>query len=303
MLSTLLASARAPAFAPELPAFLAQHEAEHGERTPVVRAFLGGARADRLGFAFVAGYRAALEALVPDRPASLSTLAALCATEAAGNHPRAIETKLVDGRVHGHKKWITLGSAAETLLVVARVGELDGRPRLALAAVRADQPGVRVTRLPETPFVPEVPHAEAHFEGAEVSYLFPGDGYADYLKPFRTVEDLHVHAAFYGYALRATLATEHHEGTERLLALVAAVEALTHAPPTASTTHLTLAGILAATNDLVTTLEATLTAVDPRFPRDRPLLLVAGKARAARREAAWRASTAPTPSGVVPSSP
>jgi len=302
MLSTLLASARAPTFAPELRGFLAAHAAEHGDRTPIARAFLGGARADRLGFAFVAGYRAALEALVPDRPSELSTLAALCATEVAGNHPRAIETTLEGGKLRGHKKWITLGGAAETLLVVAKVGEADGRPQLSLAAVRADAPGVRVTALPETPFVPEVPHAEAHFEDVEVTYVFPGDGYADYLKPFRTVEDLHVHAAFLGYALRATLAAADEEGTERLLAVVAAVEALAGTPTASITTHLALAGVIASTNDLVARLESTLTAADPRFPRDRALLLVAGKARTARRETAWRALTSADAPGVVPSS-
>ena len=29
--------------------------------------------------------------------------------------------------------------------------------------------------------------------------LLPGDGYDIYLKPFRTIEDIHVHAALIGY--------------------------------------------------------------------------------------------------------
>ena len=33
--------------------------------------------------------------------------------------------------------------------------------------------------------------------------ILPGDGYDRYLKPFRTVEDIHVHAALLGHAIGA----------------------------------------------------------------------------------------------------
>lgn len=299
-LASLLAAARATPAPDTVAGFLAVHASLDGAEPPALRALFGGARADRLGLAFVAGYRAALDALLPTRPPSLSALAALCATEVGGNHPRAIETTLdAEGRLHGHKTWITLGSAAETLLVVARTGEVEGRPALKLAAIRADAPGVRVTTLPPTPFVPEVPHAEAHFDGATADHVFPGDGYTAYLKPFRTVEDVHVLGAFLGYGLRAFLAAKDPTSVERALLLAASIPTLAAAPPHAPETHLAVAGLVAAVHALEGDTHAVLAAQDPRFPRDRALLRVASKARAARAEAARRALAPDLP--VVPS--
>ena len=116
-------------------------------------AVLGGARADRLGFAFAAGYQAALWSLVPAR--DLRRTAALCATEAGGAHPRAIETRLTHGVLEGEKTFVTLGPHAQDLYVLAKTGEEAGRPALALVRLDAAAPGVTVTPLGETPFVPE----------------------------------------------------------------------------------------------------------------------------------------------------
>ena len=69
------------------------------------RALVGGAYADRLGFAFASGYAEALRFLVERAARSTtssttttSTISALCATEHAGNHPRAIRTALAPNR-------------------------------------------------------------------------------------------------------------------------------------------------------------------------------------------------------------
>ena len=91
----------------------------------VDRAAAGGFVADRIGFAFLAGYRAALPKLDP-------TLfrASLCASESGGAHPRAIKTRLRprDGAfvLDGEKTFATLASAADTLLVVASRGKRRG---------------------------------------------------------------------------------------------------------------------------------------------------------------------------------
>jgi len=55
-------------------------------------AILGGLMADRLGWAFATGYRAALGQLVPSL--APDAMAALCVTEEGGNTPRAIPTRL-----------------------------------------------------------------------------------------------------------------------------------------------------------------------------------------------------------------
>jgi len=263
---------------------------------PFDRALAGGACADRLGFAFACGYAEALRALAPDLPAG--SISALCATEESGVHPRAIRTRLAPvgpGRyeITGHKKWATVATAASSLLVVVSAGEEDGRNRLRVVRVRADAPGVRLIPA-TTPFVPEIPHAEVALDAvaATDADLLPGDGYDAYLKPFRTIEDIHVHGALAGYLLGVARRRRFaHELQEQLLALAIATQGLSRADPRADTTHVALAGVIELARRLVAELEAVWAAVPDdewrRWQRDRPLLKVAGAARAARRERAW----------------
>ena len=257
--------------------------------TTVDRALVGGALADRLGYAFASGYGEALRALVPD----LDGITALCITEAAGNHPKAIATTLtaVDGgyEVTGKKTWATVGSLASTLLVCATTGE----HRLRMVRVRADAPGVSLTAT-TAPFVPEIPHAEVTLNRVRVTEadVLPGDGYDEYVKPFRTVEDAHVHAALVGYlvgvARRKGFARDR---IEKLLALATLTRGVALADAKAATTHAVLAGTFALIAHEVAALEALWSASPDdewqRWQRDRALLQVAGKAREARRDKAW----------------
>jgi alkylation response protein AidB-like acyl-CoA dehydrogenase len=121
----------------------------------IERAVVGGALADRIGFAFAGGYAEALRALVPD----LRGITALCATEQGGNHPRAIQTTFTRGVLNGRKTWATAATAASSLLVVASVGRHDGKNQLRVVRVATDAPGVRM-HATSAAFVPEIPHAE-----------------------------------------------------------------------------------------------------------------------------------------------
>ena len=258
--------------------------------TTVERAVLGGAHADRLACAFAAGYSEALRALVP----SLEGIAALCATEADGNHPRAIKTRLErvgdHYRVTGTKKWATGAADAAALLVVASIGEDAGKNRLRVVRVPTSAAGLTL-RSSAAPFVPEIEHAEVELAGVEVeaSAILPGDGYDDYLKPFRTVEDLHVHAALIGYLLTVARVRAWSPAlVEALAALACAARALADADVKSPATHLALAGMMEQTTRLVADVEREWSASDDpewrRWQRDRPLLQVASKARSARRD-------------------
>ncbi|MBL8923341.1 MAG: acyl-CoA dehydrogenase family protein [Myxococcaceae bacterium] len=293
MLGALLESLAAPIAGPTFDAFwraTADTRARH--RHPTLRAAGLGARADRLAFAFAGGYVAALSRLDPTL--GPDDVAALCATEDGGAHPRAIHTTLKDGRLSGTKRFVSGGPLATRLLVVATTGEVDGRPRLVLVRVPPTAPGVTLTTMDELPFVPELPHASVELRDVVVTPadVLPGDGYADALKPFRTLEDLHVHAAVLGYlSAVARRSGWQHEARERLLASLVTAVALGDEDPRAAGTHLALAGVLATTRALVHEL-APLWAKAPadeaaRFERDRPLLDVAAKAREARRLKAW----------------
>ncbi|MFP2963388.1 acyl-CoA dehydrogenase family protein [Myxococcus sp. 1LA] len=264
---------------------------------PADLALAGGFLADRLGFAFASGYHAAHRFLFPALPADRPI--ALCATEPGGAHPNAIETKLTDTgaglRLSGSKTFVTLGTRAELLLVVASEGQdAEGRNRLRMVAVDAKRPGVRLTALPELPFIPEVPHAELSLEDVAVAPedVLPGDGYARYLKPFRTVEDCHVQLAMLGWLLQVGRRFGWpDEAREELLALAVMMRGLSQADPTAESTHVALGGGLALTKRAVLERceplwESTDAATRERWSRDRVLLGVAGKVRAKRLVAA-----------------
>ncbi len=270
------------------------------------RAALGGACADRLGFAFAAAYAEALHALVPSLG---GRIAALCATEDGGAHPRAIRTALVlddtgGYTLTGRKRWATAADGAADLLVVASLGADDaGRNRLRVARVSTHAPGVRLT-VTTAPFVPEIPHAEVELDHVRVAAddVLPGDGYDRYLKPFRTIEDLHVHAALLAYL--AGVVRRHALAPallERAFALLAATRSLAAGAAAAPATHLALAGLLDLVTAFVTDLEAAWSAPAPasdehaRWQRDRPLLRVAASARTARRDAARAALVAGPP--------
>jgi acyl-CoA dehydrogenase len=270
------------------------------EPSPIDQAILGGFSADRLGFAFASGYQAALHALVPDLPAD--RVASFCISERGGGHPRAIETTLEphgEGRfrITGQKRWATLSGDAGLLLVAASEGrDPAGRNRIRIARVLGGAPGVTTTPMAEVPFVPEIGHDEIALAGVVVaaSDLLPGDGFARYIRPFRTVEDLHVQAALFGYLIREVrLHALPRELAERMAAILAALRSLSAEDPSAPFVHVALAGALELGRGPIADLEkAWAKSESPahaRWERDRPLLTVAARTRMLRTERAWPA--------------
>ncbi len=268
---------------------------------PAEQALAAGAAMDRLGYAFASGYQAAALSMFggePRRPR------ALCATEGRSAHPRDIRCALsrdAEGwRLNGHKSFVTLGTFAEELLVVVSLGTVDDNNQLRVARI-TPRAGVTVTPLPAAPFVPEIPHAALTLDGVRVQddELLAGDGYTAYLKPFRTVEDSHVHAALLGWLLNVTRRHRFHPLTERVLAAAVAIAGIAAADPRSAAVHLALAGAMDTVRELLHDLEPRWRQVgDPmhtQWERDRPLLSVAAGARAKRREAAWRALSPPHP--------
>ncbi|HEY5924631.1 MAG TPA: acyl-CoA dehydrogenase family protein [Kofleriaceae bacterium] len=264
--------------------------------TPVDRALVSAAFADRLGFAFTAGYQAALTHLFPIGDGVYS----LCITEATGNSPRDIATTLEPSNspgmfvMNGRKKWATGAPLADGLIVAAKVGtDAEGRNQIRLARIGAQAPGVSLTPS-NAPFVPEIPHAEVGLTNVAVleADVLPGDGYDEYIKPFRTVEDAHVHAALVGYLIGVARRKRFaREVIERLAALAITTRAAALADAKAASTHVMLGGVFALIAHEVAGLEAPWAASPDeewhRWQRDRALLQVAGKAREARRAKAW----------------
>ncbi|GGC53413.1 hypothetical protein GCM10011410_02210 [Hoyosella rhizosphaerae] len=226
-------------------------------------------------------------------------LAAMCVTEAGGGHPRAITTTITpaDGGwvISGTKTFVTFGTDASELLVVGSAGTTpDGRPRLRVARVCANEPGVTVTPRPPLPMVPELPHGEVQLHEVRSTELLDGDGYSRYVKPFRTIEDIHVTAALLGWLLRVARESGWpHDIQQQLLASILMLRPLGSASPASPVVHIGLGGALAAMAQLVETLEPLWADADPdlaaMWHRDKALLGIAGRARAARLDSAWAA--------------
>jgi alkylation response protein AidB-like acyl-CoA dehydrogenase len=300
-LQTILAAPPDPAPIESAEAWWQRHQAiARVEPAPIDQAILGGFSADRLGFAFASGYQAALRALVPDLAGD--RVASFCITERGGGHPRAIETALEprgDGtfRVTGRKRWATLAGDAGLLLVAASEGrDAAGKNRLRVARVLSTAAGVTTTPMAEVPFVPEIGHDEVELSGVvvEARDLLPGDGFARYIRPFRTVEDLHVQAALFGYLIREIrLHALPRELAERMAGILAALRSLAAEDPSAPFVHVALAGALELGRAPIAELEKvwarTESPAHARWERDRPLLTVAGQVRSLRIERAWKA--------------
>ncbi|HEY8207225.1 MAG TPA: acyl-CoA dehydrogenase family protein [Myxococcaceae bacterium] len=284
----------------EARAFWEAHRGRSEGLAPLDAALVGGVNADRLGWAFVAGYHAALRVLDPALPAG--ALAAFCATEARGVHPKDIETMACrDGGswvLDGEKVFVTLASEADVLLVVASAGRgEEGRNRLVVIRVAADASGVvRAPSGKDIPFAPEISHQVVRFVGARTpeSEVLPGDGYEDALKPFRSIEDVHVFAASLAYLCGVAGRFGWPKGfRERAVTAVLGLRALASSPSGLRTpeSHVALGGALALGREVVDAAEPHWEQADAaereRWRRDRPLLEVAGKARAARLVAAW----------------
>ncbi|GMU08407.1 acyl-CoA dehydrogenase family protein [Corallococcus caeni] len=259
-------------------------------------ALASGFRMDRVGFAFSSGYQAALRSLFPQLPADRRT--ALCATETGGGHPSAIETKLTahgsGWMLDGVKTYVTLGTHAEVLLVVASEGrDAQERNRLRMVRLDARTPGVTVEPLPPLGFVPEVPHAALRLDGVEVAAedVLPGDGYTRYLKPFRTVEDCHVNLAVLGWLVKVARRCGWPVALrEELVAVAVMIHALALEDPSDAAVHVALGGALTQLHRALERCEVAWEGVDvemrERWQRDRRLLDLASKVRAKRLEVA-----------------
>ena len=261
------------------------------------RAMLGGFVADRLAWAMAAGYQEALLALIPGLPSAIP--AALCVTEAGGNHPRAIETRLEKAnggwRLSGTKTFVTGAETARILLVAATTGTgEDGRPRLRLVRCPADSVGVTVTSLPALPFIPEITHGTLTLDRVAIDpqWVLPGDGYVNHIKPFRTLEDMHVLSAVMGHGARTALSSPLPKAKcSQLFGLMTALGGLAGKDPLAPQAHIVLDGIWSQMVEWIESAEPFWDETNPeirqRWTRDRPLLEVAQKARTRRVETAW----------------
>jgi len=269
-----------------LQAWYANVHAHIAEQGPFALAVYGGRVAATPGLAFLAGYQAALRALWPTAPAGLG---AFCATENRKLRPADMTTRASDG-ISGRKDFVTAGAFASWLLVLARE-EQRGEPiRLGVFAVQADSAGVLLEVGRPIPLVPDIPHSQLRLEQAAGERL-AGDGWADYVKPFRTLEDTYVLAALaawlYGLGVRHHWP---HALVLRLLAVLIGSAELARQSPHDPATHLMLGALGEQFDDLHPQLDLALEATNgpwaEAWQRDKGVLWLAKHAQARRLQKA-----------------
>lgn len=258
-----------------------------GDPAPFELALLGGHLAATPGLAFLAGYQAALRVLWPSAPWSLG---ALCVTENKSTRPADMSTRLAALTLTGRKDFVTAADAADWLLVAAREDEPGQAVRLGLGVVRNGAPGVRIEALPALPLMPDIGHARLYLEHAHCERL-AGDGWDDYVKPFRSIEDLHVLTAVTAWLVGVGQESAWPQPVQlRLLGLLAGCAEVARHCPSAPASHLLLAGLFAQFDSLRGELDAAFAAGPAAWAqlwqRDQGLLSIAGGARRKRLEKA-----------------
>ncbi len=274
-------------------------DAASGWDMPVDRAVIGGFLADRTAYAFAAGYESGLRRLVPSLPRR--AIVSFCVTEEKGGHPSTIRSSLRETApggawtLSGSKKFITMADEAELLLVAASTGASpDGKNRIRMALVKRNAPGVEVTVMKGLPFVPEISHGTVAFSDVSVdaAAVLPGDGYGGYIRPFRTIEDLHIFAAVAGFIFRiASLHGWPRAVREEIASLLVATRGLALDDPSSPAVHIALGGLHRQITGLLESVSGYWDMADvttrARWERDRKLLTVAETARTRRLETAW----------------
>jgi len=264
-------------------------------------AIAGSFLSDRLAYAFAAGYWSALYRLIPALPEK--TITAFCVSEEGGNHPKAIKTELTAHRdapestwlLNGSKKFVTCVREAKLLLIAASTGiSSNGQSRLRLIRIDDNTSGLTLNPFDQLPFIPEISYGEIKLNNIEVreNQILPGDGYTSYIKPFRTLEDLHITASILGFLFRIASVFEWPKDTkEQMLALITCIKALSQSNPLDNRVHIYLGGLLRLFDSFIVSIEPMWKHTDDstrsRWHRDKALLTIAGKVRAQRLSKAW----------------
>lgn len=251
--------------------------------SPWAMAVLGGRWSATPGLAFLAGYQAALRTLWPSAPAGLG---ALCVTENRSTRPADLSTRVQHDQLNGRKDFVTAGEQAQWLLVAARA-EAEGEPiHVRLAYVAANAIGVQIEPLPTLAAMPDISHARVQLCDTPCQCL-AGDGWSDYVKPFRTLEDTLVLAAvvawLYGVAQRCQWSPALGLSLVGVLAGCAQVH---QGHASAATTHVLLAGVFAQFEQLRAPIDQAFAAGPEHWQqlwtRHQAILGIARKAREAR---------------------
>ncbi len=269
--------------------------ADSGKRvSQELESLYGGFFANSVGQAFVAAYEVALQRLTGVD--TLEGVASFCVTENKSTHPASMQSSLSfdDGcyRVSGKKDFVTLAGCAEKLFVAVSFGLSEtGRSKIKLVEVDVNAAGVKVQLLPDLPFVSDVSHGVVSFDSVIVDQanIFSGDGYSDYVKPFRWIEDINVFMSVAAYLFKLSLVFKWPvEARVEIMSLLTSLSNLQQMDADNPVGHVVMFELAAALDQWLAKNDEAWSKVPDEFvvgwKRDLALLRVAARARKARYE-------------------
>ncbi len=209
---------------------------------PIDKAIIGGFTCQQFSFTFMAGYQAALEKMFPT--IAPNEFKALCVSEEKGSHPKAIQTTLTNHQINGLKTYITAGSEVAHLLVLCKTEiVVNDRPLLKMVHLPSNANNIKITDF-ELAFMRDVKHGKLALNNTKITadQILEGDGFSQYTKPFRILEDICVGAAYQAMLLRQAVDHKWEENVrDQILLNIYTLKKLFSLPLSARETHLLLA--------------------------------------------------------------
>ena len=183
-----------------------------------------------------------------------------------------------------------MADVAKELIVIARTEDSLNAERPVLKAVRVTLPhsGAEITMMPNMGMMPEVSHGVVELNNVQ-GQLLAGDGYMDFNKRFRSIEDAHLLMAFTGLILSNVLRHKlDDELIDDALVIVSALIAQDYSEGAFSVLHLN--GINRSFLSLKSRFEKELDSISGEFKndwsRDSKIFSLADKIRRLKREGA-----------------
>lgn len=267
---------------------------------PLERAMVGGFMADRLAFAFLAAYQAALQQHFPFLdPAQLS---AFCVSEQGGSKPKAMNTHMrAAGQgylLNGAKTFVTCANHAQCLLVAVCEGLDDtDRPQIKIVVLNAKDAGLMIQEDKVLPFMPELQRGRLVLNDCycPAEAVLPGDGYALHVKPFSPLEAFFVMAAGTGYLLSLARQYDWPDAfVEQCVCLLHAIQSADFDRPENIVNPLLLNALRQQLKSLIEQSEdpgywhSVDEQTQARWLRDKGILLFSDRAHTLRLERAWQ---------------
>ncbi|MFT0213851.1 acyl-CoA dehydrogenase [Pseudomonas sp. F1_0610] len=241
--------------------------------TPFDFSVLGGRAALNPSYAFFAGYQAALHDLLPDAPDGIG---AFCISEERKVQPSELNTRLDQGKVTGFKDFATCATFASWFIVLARIEQKEQPVQLEACLIAKEAKNLVVTELPALSFLPDISHGKITLSDTPALRL-PGDGWDDYAKRFRILEDAYVLAALSGWLYSCAIEEKWpHTLITSLTGILACIRQALSIPTNEPSMHLLLESGFMQFEDLAFELVSTMHKVQSPhladWKRDREIL-------------------------------